>query len=445
MKAGWREWLLVMTSLAVGYMILEVGYRAYLYYSYAIETQYRVTTTNVRMYPQIGGIPGNIVGEYEPSRMMTLRLYEKDNKLLRENQAPINNLGWVSRINYSRAKPSREYRIAIVGDSMTASANNNLPWPDVVQRHLNADSELLARLGVDHISVINLGVNGASMQYMANPLALVARRFSADMIVVNFIVEDLRRRHSNDFANIPQDPIFPPSEEEIRAVGLGPHITINGVDVGLNCASWPFKPSNPTCQPSAVWYVPPEMHLDANNLLAVKQKAARELLGHRVLLSTKPLALMEVLGRPVVPNPLRPSVVKKLVELERPFISPGIISSEEDEKIALDVLQFIRALHKDMLVLHNPVYWYMTGERPTPTLDKFVDMAQNANIDIIRMEKYLPFEKGETEWRRWYNLPHDGHWSDYGAELYGDAVYRVIRDKLTDAVSPSRKQTAALK
>jgi hypothetical protein len=154
---------------------------------------------------------------------------------------------------------------------------------------------------------------------------------------------------------------------------------------------------------------------------------------------------MEVLGRPVVPNPLRPSVVKKLVELERPFISPGIISSEEDEKIGLDVLQFIRALHKNMLVLHNPVYWYMTGERPTPTLDKFIGLAQKANIDVIRMEKYLPYDKGESEWRRWYNLPHDGHWSDYGAELYGDAVYRVIRDKLTDTLSPSRKQTAALK
>src|SRR6266487_3626797 len=148
----------------------------------------------------------------------------------------------------------------------------------------------------------------------------------------------------------------------------------------------------------------------------------------RILLSTEwmsdSIALLGRLSRQILPpNPRRPLVVKKLVELERPFISPGIISAEQDEKVALDVLQFIHTLHKNMLVLHNPVYWYMTGERPTPMLDKFIGLAKQANIEIVRMEKYLPFEKGEPEWRRWYNLPQDGHWSDYGAELYGEAVY----------------------
>jgi hypothetical protein len=43
-----------------------------------------------------------------------------------------------------------------------------------------------------------------------------------------------------------------------------------------------------------------------------------------------------------------------------------------------------------MLILYNPVYGYMTGERPRPTLDEFVGMVQLNNIDIIRMKNHLP-------------------------------------------------------
>ena len=72
-------------------------------------------------------------------------------------------------------------------------------------------------------------------------------------------------------------------------------------------------------------------------------------------------------------------------------------------------------------------------------------MAEGANIKVVRMEQYMPYEKGEEEWRHWYNLPHDGHWSNYGAQLYGEAVYRVIREKLLDDISHRHESIAALK
>jgi hypothetical protein len=63
-------------------------------------------------------------------------------------------------------------------------------------------------------------------------------------------------------------------------------------------------------------------------------------------------------------------------------------------------------------------------------LDPLIEEAQKSGIEITRMDRYMPVKKGEDEWRRWYNLPNDGHWSDYGAEVYASAVYQVIRKRL---------------
>ena len=76
--------------------------------------------------------------------------------------------------NYTRKPVEREFRIAIVGDSMTASINNAKPWPDVTWRYLNADKELLAFLGAKQITVLNLGVAGTSMQFMASRFRILA-------------------------------------------------------------------------------------------------------------------------------------------------------------------------------------------------------------------------------------------------------------------------------
>src|SRR5437588_5570295 len=404
--------LLVIISLLLGFLCVETLYRGYLYYSYIIAPQYLVTTTDVRRMGNDATEAGSVYGPFQPYQPITFTTYDLDNNMVQRLTVPVNNLGWISQYDYARQKQQGEYRIAVIGDSMTASQNNEIPWPDVVQRRLNADTELLKMLAIEKMTVLNLGVAGASMQYMAFPLAFVARRFSPDMTVVNFIYEDLARRHEDASEKRRAEPVRPPRDDAPPPVIIPPHMTVEGVEIPFHyCLSGTMEQSNPTCKLSPIWYVPGSIQLDKQALLHIKRKAAREMLSHQLVTSLKPFAVMAVLGRPTIPSPPKPIYVKKL-------LPDGLKSSwkkavhavargrdTEDMEISLRALKFIGTLHKEMLVLHNPVYWYMTGERPTPTLEKFIGMAEGANIKVVRMEQYMPYEKGEEEWRHWYNLP----------------------------------------
>jgi tetratricopeptide (TPR) repeat protein len=48
---------------------------------------------------------------------------------------------------------------------------------------------------------------------------------------------------------------------------------------------------------------------------------------------------------------------------------------------------------------------------------------------MVKMEDYLPIQFGKAEVSRWY-IKNDGHWSDYGAEVYGRAMHLTLRNRL---------------
>jgi tetratricopeptide (TPR) repeat protein len=108
-------------------------------------------------------LPGSVEGHHPPNSVAALTQFNKNDHIVQRHNVRINNLGWISHYNYERSKAPNEFRIAIVGDSMTASQNNEIPWPDVLQRKLNADADLLAALDVKTITVLNLGVAGAEV------------------------------------------------------------------------------------------------------------------------------------------------------------------------------------------------------------------------------------------------------------------------------------------
>ncbi|HUO43445.1 MAG TPA: SGNH/GDSL hydrolase family protein [Burkholderiales bacterium] len=424
------EIFLVLVSLAVGYLLVEASYRWVLYLRYVHHAVYPVTIIDVPQDPSGFGRPGSVRGWYVPSKSFTFTQYAPDGAMFDQHRVQINNLGWVSAYDYDRHKAPGEYRIAVVGDSLTASINNTKPWPDILQSRLNEDRPLLSRLGARKISVLNLGVAGASMEMMANPLAVIARRFSPDMVIVNFIAEDLSRRHSDDFERIPAEPAIPPSDISEAAVAqVPPHLEISGIEIPLDCRSGPPLPANPDCKVSTMWYSPSSEVLDREALNKIKRRAAWRLLRDRVILSPRPLAILELLGRPVIPR----------AGASEPAPLAAFDRERQDRDIGIRALKVIRSISRNMLVLHNPLYWhlkghaYSTDQKLSPILDPFVADAKRAGIEIVRMEQYMPVNKGEGEWRRWYNhLPYDGHWSDYGAEIYAGAVEQVIRSRLPE-------------
>jgi hypothetical protein len=60
---------------------------------------------------------------------------------------------------------------------------------------------------------------------------------------------------------------------------------------------------------------------------------------------------------------------------------------------------------------------------------KLVVAAREQGADVIPMSDYLPVQLGNNEWQKWY-IKSDGHWSDYGAEIYGRAMYLALRNRL---------------
>ena len=422
------EVLLVLIFLAVGYLLVEATYRWVLYLRYVHHAVYPVMTINVPQTASTFGQPGSIFGWYVPAKPFMLTQYAPDGTMFDRHRVAINNLGWVSQYDYTRRKAPSEYRIAIVGDSLTASINNSHPWPDILQRKLNADKQLLAKLRVQKISVLNLGVAGASMEMMANPLAVIAQRFSSDMLIVNFIAEDLSRRHDDNFEIILPEPPVPPSDIFMATnAQLPPHIDVDGFEIPLDCRSGPAVPSNPACKVSTLWYSPSDSVIDRDSLNRTKRKAARILLWDRMILSPKPLAILDLLGKPIIPR----------ADAALPLLPVAMNKEEQDQDIGIRALKTIRTLHRNMLVLHNPLYWhlkghaYSTDQSLAPILDPFIAAAKQDGINIVRMERYMPVAKGDGEWRRWYNhLPYDGHWSDYGAEVYANAVLQAVREHL---------------
>jgi len=419
--------ILLVASLAAGYLLVEALYRWYLYRHYAVQAGYLVMTTNVPPVTTTFGQPGSIFGVFAAAKSFMLTIYAPDGTMFDRHRVPINNLGWVSEYDYMRQKAPSEYRIAIVGDSLTASINNSKPWPDILQRKLNGDRPLLARLGVQKISVLNLGVAGASMGMMANPLAVIARRFSPDMLVVNFIIEDLPRPYTDDYKKMPTEPAKLPADAAAETEIKPFFVNVDGMQIPISCSSSPQDLANPDCKVSVMWYLPQDHIFDKDAINHIKFHAAKEIVWHRVALSKEPLVWRQLFGKSIIQ------------QATTALPAPHIISENKDEKErarAIEVLKFISSMNRNMLVLHNPLYPHLKGKTYIPdvtlpsALDPLIGEAKKSGIEITRMDRYMPVNLGENEWKRWYNLPNDGHWSDYGAEVYASAVYQVIRKRL---------------
>jgi hypothetical protein len=416
MKRRLLEASLVLISLVVGYLFVEGAYRAWLYFS-VVAGNYAVFTIDHDMRDRGFGRPGSIFGPYPTLATVTYSSYKFDGGLARQHLVRFNNLGWVSQNDYSRLKASGEYRIAILGDFLTASVNNEKPWPDVLQHILDADNLFKNHIRAERVTVLNLGVAGASMQLMANPLAIIARRFSADLVVTNFVIEDLARRHSDEFERIQAEPAGPLNDApaELNPIG-NREIEIEGVRIRSYCASDDEK----SCIVSPLWEVAPSRTLAPKEINALKKQAAQRLFSERTLYSLRPLALQAVFHWISVP-PVKAQALPVIMQSGR---------EPEDIDIGVRVLHVIERLHPGSLRTLNPLLWYFDRTSRPAIIDRFLPTAAEGGLPVVDMAEWLPIQLGDAERRRWYNLPHDFHWSDHGAEVYARGMADLIREHL---------------
>jgi tetratricopeptide (TPR) repeat protein len=425
------EALLIFFSLAVGYGFSEIGFRLYKYYGYAVKADYPVQTLDARQPFTDLTASGNLFGPYSPDTTFTYSFYNADGQVELHHKVRINNLGWVSGFDYTPAPQRAEFRIAIVGASLTVSVTNSLPWPDLLQENLNADKKLLKELGVERISVLNISAAGAGLQYMAFPFAKIASRFTPDLYIVNFSTLNLHQR------NYPQTPAAlaaavgkthgerKASGEPVLAAVEQRIVKVGEVEIPIYCTGrLPGELPDSDCKVSPQWTVPDASAMDKEKLNSIKRQAASALARHRILFSTRPLLFHELMN------------AFPIFRLTARMEPSGAVDGKSDFAMGLESLNYIRSLAKRMLVIHNPTQEQLArvkrpnGKTDNEVLTDFSSYVRAAEYEILSMEDYLPVQLGEQEWAKWYNRGDDHHWSDNGARVYAAAVARVIHERL---------------
>jgi hypothetical protein len=413
------EGVAITLSALVGYGFVELGYRLYLYNTFAMNTKYAITIMDAREAPINFGAPGSVLGPNPRSTDFHKTYYSSDDEILYRHKVHINNLGWTSRYDYSRTKQPDEYRIAVIGGSTTAALSNETAWVDVLQDRLNADTELLATLDRRKFTVLNLGMIGSGFDHFANPGALIARRFSADLALVNFSIESLALPFWEGFTTIPADSATVPDIDPaiVGARESGSAVMINGIEIRLYCSTpGPADLSRQDCHLWPLWYVAPGRELTREELRQAKQLVARRRLFYTVLMSPRPLVILELLGIPAI------TAAQAADE-----------SAKQDQVLtrALGALQMIRAIEPNLLLTHNPHIWHRTTPNLRPSIEHLINRIRQDGFDVVDMADGMTGEPDEQA--RWYTW--DGHWNDRGSEFYGSAMYEVIRRKLLQEVA----------
>jgi hypothetical protein len=120
----------------------------------------------------------------------------------------------------------------------------------------------------------------------------------------------------------------------------------------------------------------------------------------------------------------------------RPKLHPHFdqLITDEDEVIARNLasLRHIQSSHPRMLILYHPTVQDWTNTlRPELAGVKARFFREAGELPLVDMASELPeIESSPESLARWYQVPHDGHPSDRGMELYGKAAARVIRARI---------------
>lgn len=430
----WRKLALACCSTLLVYIPVEIAFRYHESRNIA-HGKYQISVIGEPLND------ANSPGFLAQNKTVKFRIFSENHELCEEHTIVTNNLGFVSANSYEAAKPPGEFRIAAVGDSFTSCDNNDFPWPDLLERRLNANQELKAQLGVASFRVLNFGLSGAGFPQMLYNYVRCVERFNPDAVLVNYIEDDFRREPDTNLVEhiaaaaahrkrdeSPDRPAPDPKMDTIEFGGV--KIAVQGARLGI-----PPDLHDPHIVPSRLFIISDEaLAFDQERIQGIKTEIAGILLRERLWQSCYPHALARLFG------------VRFSLDDRRVAVSKLSRSNSAAVEQAAACLKMIHGRHPKLLVLHNPVYWELVppvkeAKRTKQLREKLPELA------VLDMKQLLPVDQDESEIIRWYQLPYDAHWSNKGAELYATAIERVLQQKLVDLMNGSSetpKETSPL-
>ena len=389
--------LIVVGSILVSYVFLDIGFRIYRYIKLKNNYQeYVFQAIDVPLY-----IFDKELGyRYKPNTDGAYANFDKDNTLLQLNLFRVNNSGHISPTDDFIDKPNSEYRIAILGDSYTASLHNNIPWPSILEEILNKDDSLKNHLGISTFKVLNLGMDGTGIVQWAKVATNEASRFHPDFVIVNFITDDIFRKF-------------------IWRASIKPQTSTGDYYLGLMCSSMPVSLENRDCAVLKMITFDRNLFNEKNELSRIKREIYEQEVDRIEWFSIYPELFARAFG--------------KFFGLKyRLFLSgqqiPYYDNQDEAIKASADALRKIKSIYPTTLFLHNPDPTELLSKSTPQIILDFVK--KEYDLNILLMRRNLPDKADEKEIKSWFKLPFDGHFSDYGANIYAQGVYSQVRERL---------------
>lgn len=404
--------LLVVFSLSVAIGACEMYLRMEKHLSNTTNADFPVYARNIEYESFNPATEDTIYGRHSPSKPFIRSIYNEKGELKQSNHVSINNYGWISRHDYPFKKSPDEYRIAMIGDSFTGTTTNERIWADTVQDLINKDKELLKAIGKKRVTVFNIGEEGAGFSYFYFPLSYITYRFSPDLTVINYITEDVFRKHvlpdgiEEDASKIPVK--FPPSVANKNNVTK--ILEFNGVKVPVNC----WDKSFPTNCTTLEWYIPDGRQYSKDEIYQIKKYVVDQLSWDNTVLSRKSFLL---------------NFLQQYLTQAAPASISTMAGADDIERSVHDTVRMRRYL-PNIILAHVPTFADMGGKKHLEVAEAELRGKFKAeSFTLYPMEHWMPVHRDLKEIIDWYNLPHDGHWSNKGADLYAKAMYRVIRNK----------------
>ena len=357
------------------------------------------------------GVEDPYIGFFKRNDEFFLWIIDNDSNISLENSYHTNNLGFYSRKHYSVKRQGPEFRIGIIGDSVTASREMHTPWPDLLEDYLNGDAALVKRLGKT-FKVYNLGIPGAGFPHFSLIAKGQAKALDVDLVVINYVESDFSRR--------------------LKAVSAGAGTITGGfidfragpdqkdvAKLNVTCERPPVSFSNETCRQYFFLYMTPQLAHQPGKIQKVKQDIVNEYLQGQLWRSVYPYGLMKLLGKPVTLHHWRNPQLFHIPE------------QTEDEMLsaAVQSLRDVIDTHVNLIVTLNPLYQDAFPKLVEYRLTRLM-LSRDPTLNVIVMRDRMPVDRGEREGYSWYNLPYDGHMSNKGGALYSQVLGDFLKEHL---------------
>jgi hypothetical protein len=404
------RWIL---GLIVVYAFLEIGYRVYQFHKLESAGAIQLPHVFSSFESPLDVLDMKTGFAYKANTRVHQRLYDRNGVPAPHVSTIItNNFGLISPDDSALLKPKTEYRIAVIGDSFSATTPSSLTWPTALERLLNEDSSLSSLVTKKSFKVLNFGLDGTGFVQWPDVYKYRAEQFRPDMVIVNFMWSDPIRRY------IYRDTI-----------------KVGGDDYAMIvCSALPAQLANPACQSALCFILDPEKPDFQAKAFRISKEIHEQEVRRLPWFSLHP-------ELPAVLLKGRFGLMQRLVIQN--YSAVLYASQEEAFRVSTESLRRVAAMNSRLMVLFHPTVEQCLSKKAPEMISEF--MRQARDFKIVNMLDALPLNTDESEIRKWYNVPYDSHPSDYGAEVYARAAREQLRAYWKESArSPGSKAADAV-